>query len=40
MSDELLEERDPIRVHGVCVGDGPDWLVCTLLLLLLLFHKC
>ncbi len=30
MSDKLLEEQDPRRVHGVCVGDGPDWLVCVL----------
>ncbi len=28
VADELSQENDHRRVHGVCVGDGPDWLVC------------
>ncbi len=28
VADELADEGDSRRVHGVCVGDGPDWLVC------------
>eukprot|EP01084_Bolivina_argentea_P052260 95994_1 len=27
VADELSQENDHRRVHGVCVGDGPDWLL-------------